>query len=423
MAETFLIIAHVLLLINGAGAAPIEEWSRTYGGEFWDEANSVVEIPGEGYIITGSRNIQTTPVNMTDSYDALLIKTDLDGNEQWNRTYAGKKGMKVSIAKDGGYIIRGLNDWDFWLMKTDLLGREQWNRTLRIDNNFMRVAIEETSDGGSILAGGDIILLSESTTISHLWFTKINTSGDQEWNVTSKSPQGDIATSVYQTLDGGYVLAGYSGSGNNDIDALIMKTDAKGNEQWNMTFGNAGKPEGAYSVAQTEDGGYILGGFKLSQGLMGNDYDAWVIKTDASGNEQWNRIFGGSDEDFVSSVQQASDGGYVFAGYTNRAGDLDAWIIKTDPKGKEKWKKLYDGPEKDKINTVKEVSKYVYLLAGDSESYGAGNIDAWLVKIRETNASEVTDIDGFDIKSALGFEILGAMVSIVILFLLIRKRA
>ena len=152
-----------------------------------------------------------------------------------------------------------------------------------------------------------------------------------------------------------------------------------------MTFGKAGKPEGAYSVAQTGDGGYILGGFKLSRRLMGNNYDAWVIKTDASGNEQWNRIFGGSDEDFVSSVQQASDGGYIFAGYTNRAGDLDAWIIKTDAKGKEKWKKLYDGPKKDKINTLKEVSKNVYLLAGDSESYGAGNIDAWLVKIRETN--------------------------------------
>ena len=125
------------------------------------------------------------------------------------------------------------------------------------------------------------------------------------------------------------------------------------------------------------------------------------------------------------STQQASDGGYIFAGYTNRDGDLDAWIIKTDAKGKEKWKKLYDGPEKDKINTVKEVSKYVYLLAGDSESYGGGNIDAWLIKIRERNASDLgtTDNDGFDIKSAPGFEILGAMVSIVILFLLIRKRA
>ncbi|CAG0969213.1 hypothetical protein METP2_01291 [Methanosarcinales archaeon] len=424
IAKTFVIMSPILflLLTNGAGATPVKEWSRTYGGELWDEANSVVEIPGEGYIITGSRNIQTTSVNMTDSYDVLLIKTDPDGNEQWNRTYAGKKGMKVSIARDGGYIIRGFNDWDFWLMKTDLLGREEWNRTLRIDNNFMRVAIEETSDGGSILAGGDIILLSESMTISHLWFTKINTNGDQEWNATSKRPQGDMATSVYQTLDGGYVLAGYSGSGNNDIDVLIMKTDAKGNEQWNMTFGNAGEPEGAYSVAQTEDGGYILGGFKLSRRLMGNNYDAWVIKTDEGGNEQWNRIFGGSDEDFVSSVQQASDGGYIFAGYTNRDGDLDAWIIKTDAKGKEKWKKSYDGPEKDKINTVKEVSKNVYLLAGGSESYRAGNIDAWLVKIRETNAS-TTDSDGLDIKFAPGFEILGAMVSIVILFLLIRKRA
>ena len=418
MMAKIIIPSILLLLINGAGAAPVEEWSRAYGGEFWDEANSIVEIPGEGYIITGSINIQNTSVNMTDSYDALLIKTDLDGNEQWNRTYTGKKGMKVSMAGDGGYLIRGFDNWDFWLMKTDPLGLEEWNRTLKIDNNFMRIAIEETIDGGSVIAGGHIILLSESNAISHLWFTKINSNGDQEWNLTSKRPKGDIAASVYQTMDGGYVLAGYSGSGNNGIDVMIVKTDANGNEQWNMTFGNDGEPEGAYSVTQAKDGGYILGGFKLSRGLMGNDYDAWVIKTDASGNEQWNRIFGGQDEDFVSSVLQVSDGGYIITGYTNRAGDLDAWIIKTDANGKEKWKKSYSGPKKDKINTVKEVSKNVYLLAGSSESYGAGNIDPWLVKIRETNVSS----NGFDMKSIPGFEIFGAMVSIVILFLLIRKR-
>lgn len=427
VAKTTVILAPVLFLMftNGACAVPVEEWSRTYGGEFWDEAYSV-EIPDEGYIITGSRNIQNTPANITDSYDAILIKTDLNGNEQWNRTYAGKKGMKVSIAPDGGYIIRGLNDWDYWLMKTDVLGLEQMNRTLRVDNNFTCFAIEETSDRGSILAGGDIIFLSESNITSHLRFVKINASGDEEWNVTSKRPHGDMAASVYQTLDGGYVLAGYSGSGDNDADALIMKTDAKGNEQWNRTFGWVGEPEAAYSVAQTEDGGYILGGFKLSQRLMGNNYDAWVIKTDASGNEQWNRIFGGPNEDFVSSVQQTSDGGYIFAGYTNRAGDLDTWIIKTDSNGKETWKKVYERSKKDKINTVKEVSNHVYLLAGDSESYGAGNYDAWLVKIRETNASAlettIADIDGFIRQSKTGFEILGITVSIIILFLLVRER-
>lgn len=428
MAKTLVIIAPLVFLLftTGAGAVPVEEWSRTYGGGFWDEANSVVEIPDEGYVITGSRNIKTTPVNVTDSNDAILIKTDLNGNEQWNRTYAGKKGMKVSIAQDGGYIIRGLNDWDFWLMKTDVIGQEQWNRTLRVDNNFTCFAIEETSDGGSILAGGDIILLSETRIISHLRFVKINANGDGEWNVTSKRPEGDMAASVHQTLDGGYVLAGYSGSGDTDADALIIKTDAKGIEQWNRTFGWVGEPEAAYSVAQTEDGGYILGGFKLSHRLMENDYDAWVIKTDANGNEQWNRIFGGSNEDFVSSVQQTSDGGYVFAGYTNRAGDLDAWIIKTDANGKEKWKKVYERSTKERINTVKEVSNHVYLLAGDSESDGAGNIRAWLVKIRETNASApentIADIDGFIRKSTPGFEILGTTVSIVILFLSVRKR-
>jgi len=133
-ARIFVIASLLLLFSNCSYAAPVEEWSRTYGGDFWDAANSVAEIPNEGYIITGSRYIQTTSANITDSNDAILIKTDLNGNEQWSRIYAGKSGMKVSIARDGGYIIRGLNNWDFWLMKTDAIGREQWNRTLSVKN-------------------------------------------------------------------------------------------------------------------------------------------------------------------------------------------------------------------------------------------------------------------------------------------------
>ena len=416
-ARIFVIASLLLLFSNCSYAAPVEEWSRTYGGDFWDAANSVAEIPDEGYILTGSRYIQTTPANITDSNDAILIKTDLNGNEQWNRVYEGKRGMKVSIARDGGYIIRGLNNWDFWLMKTDAIGREQWNRTLRVDNNFTCFAIEETSDGGSILAGGDILLLSESRIASHLRFVKINASGDPEWNITSKKPQGDMAASVHQTLDGGYVLAGSSGLSDYDADALIIKTDAKGNEQWNRTYGKRGEPEAAYSVAQTEDGGYIIGGYKLSYGLMKSDYDAWVIKTDASGNEEWNRISGGSYEDFISSVQQTSDGGYVFTGYTNRAGDLDTWIIKTDAKGKEMWKKVYERSKMDNIYTIKEVSNHVYLLAGYSESDVAGGKQAWMVKIRETGSGDDTTGE----RSIPGFEIALAVVSAAIAVYLRRR--
>src|SRR3972149_536533 len=115
LARTFMITALFLLLANCAGAVPVEEWNRTFGGAYWDEAHSIQQTPDKGYIIAGSTNIKTDLNGRSDYGDAWLIKTDADGHEQWNRTYAGKRVKKVSTTSDGDYILRGLSDWDFWL--------------------------------------------------------------------------------------------------------------------------------------------------------------------------------------------------------------------------------------------------------------------------------------------------------------------
>ncbi|MCK5720989.1 MAG: hypothetical protein KAI84_00495, partial [Gammaproteobacteria bacterium] len=101
------------------------------------------------------------------------------------------------------------------------------------------------------------------------------------WNKTFGGTDYDAAHSVQQTSDGGYVLAGSTGPG----DAWLIKTDANGDLKWSKTFGGT-DIHGAYSVQQTSDGGYILAGYTISFGVSGQD--AWLIKTDANGNEQWN---------------------------------------------------------------------------------------------------------------------------------------
>ena len=211
-----------------------------------------------------------------------------------------------------------------------------------------------------------------------------------EWNITFGGARDDTAYSVQQTLDGGYILAGWTESyGAGKKDAWLIKTDANGSEQWNKTFGGKGD-DGANSVQQTSDGGYILAGYTESYGA--GMHDVWLVRTDAKGNELWNRTFGGSNNDEASSVQQTSDGGYILAGstYSYGAGNSNAWLIKTNANGKEVWTRIGDDIwiRKNGIseaNSVKETRDRGYIFAGMTSVESGGPMAAWLVK---------TDADG-----------------------------
>jgi hypothetical protein len=275
-----IILLLVLMNVGCAETAPIEEWSRTFGGGECDRAESVQQTDDRGYIVVGE----------THSYgagegDLWLIKTDTEGNEEWSRTFGGSDsdwGRSVQQTTDGGYIVAGctmpygVGLQDLWLIKTDFGGNEEWSRTF----------------GGS---------------------------------------GSDCAGSVQQTTDGGYIMAGVTGSyGVGECDLWLIKTDFGGNEEWNRTFGGS-DGDMALSVQQTYDSGYIVAGATRSYGADG--CDLWLIKTDSKGNEGWNKAFGGREYDEAYSVQQTNDGSYIVAGRTDSygAGKSDLWLIKIDP--------------------------------------------------------------------------------------------
>jgi hypothetical protein len=225
-------------------------------------------------------------------------------------------------------------------------------------------SVQQTSDGGYIVAGyaGDIFLI------------KTDANGNVQWTKTYGGTGWDEASFVQQTSDGGYIVAGYAGG-----DIFLIKTDASGNIQWAKTYGGT-YSEWASSVQQTSDGGYIVAGRTYSFGA-GLD-DIFLIKTDANGNIQWAKTYGGTNYDYAYSVQHTSDGGYIVAGSTESfgAGGWDIFLIKTDANGNIIWAKTYGGTDWDFASSVQQTSDGGYIVAGYTLSFGAGLHDIFLIK-------------------------------------------
>jgi hypothetical protein len=370
---------------SGEHQMTVSSFSVTFGGINDDVGSSVRQTADGGYIITGRISYGI------GGSDAWLIKTDASGNKVWDKTFGGPSsewGNSVQQTSDGGYILAGMTTsygaglGDVWLVKTDASGNKVWDRTLGGANSEEAYSVQQTSDGGYAIAGRTECHYVD---VYDVWLVKTDASGSRVWDETFGETDDDVGRSVQQTSDGGYILAGRTHSyGAGGSDVWLIRTDASGNEVWDTTFGGAYGDEGN-SVQQTSDGGYVIAGSTKSYGA--GDYDVWLIKTDASGNRVWDQTLGGLGSDGGNSVQQTSDGGFIIAGWTNSygAGHGDVWVIKTDADGYKVWDKFFGGPGDDWGQSVQQTSDGGYIITGVFEVSNQGNLDVWLIK---------TDADG-----------------------------
>jgi len=384
---------------------PAVQWEKTFGGSDIDAGFSVQQTTDGGYIIAG-----LTYSFGTGNGDVYLIKTDSAGNLLWQKTFDGYAGYSVQQTNDGGYIVAGplsniVGYSHVFLIKTDSSGNLSWRKTLGGNGDDGAYSVQLTSDGGYIIAGS-----TDSFGAGHsdVYLIKTDSVGNKQWQKTFGGSDFDMGLWSQQTIDGGYIILGQTRSfGEGDYDIYLIKTDSVGNKQWQKTFGGSGSDYPG-SVQQTADGGYIVSGSIASSGEGG--YDVCLLKTDLNGNLQWQKIFGGSRDDFGGIVQLTFDGGFTIAGATKSfgAGGADAYLIKTDSFGNIQWQKTIGGSDNDYGGFIQLTSDGGYIVAGSTFSYGEGLDDVYLIKLAPDVS--IGTINGVVQDSQTGVPINGAEV-------------
>lgn len=415
--KTLTHLIFTLLFCFGNNAFAEICWDETFGGTDEDRGNSVAVCSDGGYIITGF-----TESYGAGLYDVWLIKTDAVGNMQWNKTFGGSgwnRGFSVAVCGDDGYIITGMTDpfeygiCDVWLIKTDELGNMQWDKTFGGINHDAGYYVAICSDNGYVITG---CTWSYGAGDSDVWLIKTDGLGNIQWNETFGGIYQDEGHSVAQCSDGGYIITGwtepYGTSGSYDL--WLIKTNASGNKVWDKIYGGEDDDFG-YSVAQCRDSGYIITGSSRS---YNNNEDIGLIKTDALGNKIWDKNFGGTDQDIGYSVAVCSDDGYIITGRTESygAGWCDAWLIKTDSFGNKVWDKTFGGSHSDHCYSVAQCNDDGYIIVGDTNSFGAGNSDVWLIYYKPEYEASISDLN-----LLLIFLIILTLSSILLSYKTIRK--
>lgn len=316
-------------------------WERSYGGPLDDSGDGVAETPDLGFIVGGA----TASFGAGD-VDGWVLKLDALGDIEWQRTYGGVEGdsiRAVRTTRPNGYVAAGgtrsfgAGDEDIWVLKLDVTGNVQWERTfggdgVGPDGNYYDStwSIEQLSNNGYFIAGDAYLPLSAGHWDG--WALKLRPEGEPLWERTAGGTGRDHFMEGHQLRDESYIATGITQSfGAGADDLWVVHLDRFGDMIWQFAYGGKGD-EGGYSVQGTADGGFLVGGYTNS---FSADRDGWLMKLDAGGKIEWQRAYGGPGLDLIRALAPTYDGNFVALGSTTSfgAGGVDIWVLKLDAKG------------------------------------------------------------------------------------------
>ena len=374
---------------------------RTFQAAGMNGGLSLAETNDGGFVGTGQHGSSGA-----GSCDIYVYKVDGCGNPEWFKTYGGTGedgGKAIQQTTDGGYIVTGLaflgaGDYDITLLKLDASGNLQWSKVYGGGAADYGLYVQQTSDSGYVISG---FMSGLGFGAEDVALIKTDANGNTQWMKVYGGAGSDWGDYVEQTSDGGYKVVGYTTSfGAGSYDIYVLKLDSSGSIQWAKTYGGAsgeGSSQWGISGKTTADGGFMVCANTTSFGSGSND--VLLIKTDNSGAVVWAKTYGGAADEQPRFALETRDHGFSVFGYTTSfgAGDLDAYLIKTDSLGNLEWSKAYGGPAYDKGAMAREAPDGGYALSIVTASFGANYYDPLFMKTdslgeagcNETNAATI----------------------------------
>lgn len=441
------LLAFTLSLLSlSAISQPAIEWQNTIGGDGRDTLLCIRQTSDGGYIAAGYSwsTLSGDKTENSTSTDYWIVKLNAAGGIQWQNTIGGSGEDRLADIRqtaDGGYIVGGSSysdisgdktenriglGHDYWILKLDAAGNIQWQNTIGGSRYDFCVTIQQTADGGYIAGGHSDSDISGDKTENSLqgrhdyWIVKLDATGNIQWQNTIGGTHEDFFTSLQQTSDGGYILGGSSLSGisgdktepnlgassSDYVDFWVVKVNATGAIVWDNTIGGD-RNDALYSVIQTIDGGYLLGGHsdspisddKTENSNTGLGHDYWIVKLSTSGNVEWQNTITGLYSDYLYSVAPTSDGGYILGGNSNspdsldksedRIGWEDIWVVKINASGSILWEKTIGGTDYNGTSSIQQTADGGFIIGGTSHSdisgdkteNSLGGKDYWIIKL------------------------------------------
>src|ERR1043165_2894910 len=435
-----LIPALFITYLLQAQIAPEVKWQRALGGSGGDAAYSLQQTADSAYVVAGSTSSLdgdvTGLIGDGSTTDFWIVRLDKQGNLDWQKCYGGPNDEQANAVQetyDHGFIVAGYtnsNDsdvsgnhghFDYWILKLDSLGNLLWQKCLGGEKDDKAFSIQQTADSGYIVAGYSFSS-DGNVTGNHgskdYWVVKLDTGGNVMWQKSLGGSSNDFANYIQQTTDGGYIVAGFSTSNDGDVtgnhggeDYWIVKLDTLGNIMWQKSLGGSSDEEATF--VQQIVSGYIVAGYSksLEGDVTGNHghNDYWIVKLDTGGNIIWEKSYGGSDDDYATSIHQVDDSAYIVSGSSvsndydvtgNHGGFIygDYWIVKLDTAGAIIWEKTYGGGAIDYCAFALPTAQGRLILAGYSNSIDGdvtnnhGAYDFWIVLLKLETLSGISSL-------------------------------
>ncbi|MBK7035666.1 MAG: T9SS type A sorting domain-containing protein [Bacteroidetes bacterium] len=430
---------------------PEIEWQNTIGGSSDDMVLSVIQTDDGGYFLGGysTSGISGNKTQIGYGYeDYWVIKLNNIGNIEWQKTIGGSGHdvlNSVIETADSGYLLAGYSSSgisgdktetgagfeDYWVIKLNSIGEIEWQNTIGGNSYDYLFSVTQTTDEGYLLGGYSGSGISGDKTeacqgFADYWVIKLNSSGVIEWQNTIGGSGNDILLlGVIQVADGGYLLGGSSSSGISGDkteacvgydDYWVVKLNSAGTIEWQNTIGG-NNSENLYSITQSDDGTFLLGGLSFS-GISGDKTEAsiglsdfWIIKLNGAGTIEWQNVIGGIYYDYLHSVINTSDDGFILGGNSNSGisgdktesciGEQDYWVIKIDDTGSIEWQNTIGGNNYDLMQSVIETTDGGYLLGGfsssgisaDKTANSQGGFDYWVIKLENCTEELCNSLD------------------------------